>query len=55
MTQYKVLSDNLAGHAQGATISEDDLVDVNIAALLDGGHLATIGAKQQSKTDDKDK
>ena len=55
MAQYKVLSENLDGFAKDATVNDDDLAGFNVAALIAGGHLATIVVKQPSKTDDKDK
>ena len=35
--KYTVLSDNLAGHEQGDTVTEKSLAGANIEAL--GGHL----------------
>jgi len=56
MTAYRILSDNCTLGKQGETISADDLNDVNVDALLDGGHLAEVNVKipkQDMKESDK--
>lgn len=40
MASYKVLSDDLVGHAAGDTVTDQDLEGCNIAALVEAGHLA---------------
>lgn len=49
MRQFKVTSENFAGRAYGATVDESDLVDLNVEALVEGGHLAIIGKPSPSK------
>jgi hypothetical protein len=51
MTTYKILSDNTTLGKQGATVSDSDLVGLNVDALLSGGHIepANISAKKQDK------
>jgi hypothetical protein len=39
MPTYQVASDKIAGLSFGATVTEDDLPGVNVAALIEGGHL----------------
>ena len=56
MANYKVMSENCTLGKQGETISADDLVGVNVDALLDGGHLAEVNVKvtkQDTKETDK--
>lgn len=56
MTAYRILSGNCTLGKQGETISADDLIDVNVDALLDGGHLAEVNVKipkQDTKESDK--
>jgi|NOAtaT_6_FD_contig_31_1919758_length_704_multi_5_in_0_out_0_1 hypothetical protein len=55
MAQYKVIASNLDSLAEGSIVSDDDLAGLNIAALLDGGHLATVAAKFTKIDDSKDK
>lgn len=55
MTQYKVIASNLDSLAEGSIVSDVDLEGLNVAALLEGGHLATIAQTKPTKTDDKDK
>jgi hypothetical protein len=49
MKQYKVLADNLSGHKQGDTVSENDLAGANVEALIQGEHIAEIGSKTSNK------
>jgi len=56
MPNYKVTSENCTLGAKGTNISGDDLEGLNVAALLDGGHLAEVNvkvSKQDSKESDK--
>lgn len=46
MKQFKVVSHKMPRFKQGDVISEDELVNANIQALLDGGHLSEVGGKQ---------
>lgn len=46
-TMFKVLSDNLAGHKAGDTITADDLEGVNIDALIEGGHITKASASKK--------
>lgn len=39
MKHYRVISNNLAGHQAGETVTDEDLAGANIAALIDGGHI----------------
>lgn len=48
MATYKVLTDNFAA-PQGATVTDDDLVGLNIEALIIGGHIKAEPTK--NKTD----
>lgn len=45
MANYKVISENCTLGAQGANISGDDLEGFNVAALVEGGHLAEVNVK----------
>ena len=52
MTQYKVISDNCTLGAQGATIDGTGIDEnINVAALVDGGHLAQIGSRVVKQDD----
>ena len=51
MATYKVVSKRLVGLAEGATVSDTDLDGANIAALIDGGHLAPIGSRPLKKNE----
>jgi len=56
MANYKILSDNFVLGKQGTNISGDDLEGLNVAALIEGGHLAEVNVKvlkQDSKESDK--
>jgi hypothetical protein len=56
MTSYKILSDRLTIGKQGQTIDADALDGANIQALVDGGHIAIVSAKQTPEnTESKDK
>ena len=39
MTKYEVISDNLANHEKGDTVTAKQLAGANIEALLEGGQL----------------
>ena len=49
MASYKVTSDRIAGKKLGETVTDSDLVDVNIAALVDGGHLEAVRVAKPDK------
>jgi len=56
MTSYKIISDRLTIGKQGQTFDDDALNGANIQALIDGGHIAIVSAKQTSEnTESKDK
>jgi len=50
MAQYKVVSAKLSGKNPGDLISDDELVGVNVDALIEGGHIAP--ASKNKKNDD---
>ena len=39
MTNYEELSENLANHQKGDTVTAKQLPGANIEALIEGGHL----------------
>jgi hypothetical protein len=49
MASYKVTSDRIAGKKLGEMVTDSDLVDVNIAALVDGGHLEAVRVAKPDK------
>jgi hypothetical protein len=53
MTTYVVTSD-LLSRKRGETFTDDELPGVNIAALLDGGHLQEQKQTGQKATDNKE-
>ena len=53
MTTYRVLSENCTLGKQGDTVTDDQLDGVNVAALVDGGHLAEVSVRV-SKTELKE-
>jgi hypothetical protein len=56
MSSYKIISDRLTIGKQGQSIDADALDGANIQALIDGGHIAIVSAKQTSEnTESKDK
>lgn len=46
---YKVLSDNLAGHAAGDVVTEEQLEGANIDALIEGGHITKNTTKKKEE------
>jgi hypothetical protein len=54
MAQFKVVSSRLAGHPQGSLVSETDLEGANISALVEAGHIASIGSKPSKIKDQKE-
>lgn len=55
MTTYRIISDNTSLGKPGDTVNDAQLVDLNVAALVDGGHIEPIAAKQpKSKDQDKE-
>lgn len=54
MAQFKVVSSRLAGHPQGSLISETDLEGANISALVEAGHIASIGSKPSKIKEQKE-
>jgi hypothetical protein len=57
MAQYRVISSLMPAFKQGDLVSDDDLAGLNVAALIEGGHLDTVqtAAKQTKQDDAKDK
>jgi hypothetical protein len=49
MATYKVISDNFAKGAKGSTVSDADLEGFNISALIEGGHIAEVKGKSETK------
>lgn len=47
MAQYKVLSDNFAYGAKGDTVDSAVLEGSNIAALVEGEHIAEVSIKKK--------
>jgi hypothetical protein len=47
--KYTVLSDNLAGHTQGDTVTDKSLAGANIEALVEGGHLKPENPPKKEK------
>jgi len=45
--KYEVVSDNLANHKKGDTVSAKQLPGANIAALIEGGHLKDNNPKKE--------
>ncbi len=52
MANYVVTSDRLSGFKRGDTVSDKDLVGVDVEALVDAGHLSTQTTKKSGKTKD---
>jgi len=48
MSKYEVISDNLAGHDKGDTVTAKQLSDVNIEALI-GVHLKETNPTKKEK------
>lgn len=49
MATYKITSDNFAKGVKGSTVSDSDLEGLNIPALIEGGHLAEVKGKSETK------
>lgn len=51
MATYKISSDNTELGAKGTTVSESDLVGLNVDALVAGGHLepVSISSRKEKK------
>lgn len=49
MASYKITSDRIAGKKRGDTVTDSDLVGVDIAALVDGGHLEAARVVKSDK------
>jgi len=47
-----VTSDRLGGFKRGDTVTDKDLENVDVEALIDGGHLSTQSTKKSGKTKD---
>lgn len=55
MASYKVLSDNFAAGKQNEVLDSSALDGCNIAALIEGGHLAEVNTKSKSVTSEQEK
>lgn len=54
-TNYRIISDCTSLGKPGDTVSDAALDGLNVAALVEGGHIEPIAAKQtKSKDQDKD-
>jgi len=54
--QFKVLSDKCSLGKKGATVTIDENSELNVAALVQGGHIAPVAAKPTTKeTDEQEK
>jgi len=52
MAKYTVTSRRtVAGHQPGDTVDDKDLAEVNVAALIAGGHLSPLRSKPVSKVE----
>lgn len=49
MNTYKVTSDNFTYGAKGATVAENELAGLDLAMLIQAGHLEPINAKSSKK------
>ena len=51
MATYKISSDDTTPGSKGATVSDNDLEGLNVAALVAGGHLepVSISSKKEKK------
>jgi hypothetical protein len=54
MATYKVTSDNFTLAPKGASVSDADLQDLNIDALISGGHIQEQGKLPTPKTESKE-
>lgn len=54
MTTFRIISDSTSLGKPGDTVNDNDLVGLNVDALVEGGHLEPIAAKQH-KPKDQDK
>jgi hypothetical protein len=52
MANYKVVTDRVAGKAAGDTVTDDELSGINVAALIEAGHIV---GETQPKTQKADK
>lgn len=49
---YTVTSDRFAGFKRGDTVTDKDLVGVDVEALVEAGHLSTQSTKKSGKNKD---
>jgi hypothetical protein len=54
MATYKVTSDRFALAPRGATVSDTELQDLNIDALVAGGHIQEQAKTPTTKTETKE-
>lgn len=52
MATYKVLTDNCVLGKVGATVTEAELEHLNLAALVEAGHIAPTSAKQAKSSNE---
>lgn len=56
MTQYKLISDRLSIGTAGDIVDDKALADLNVAALIEGGHIELAQpVKQSSKSINEEK
>lgn len=53
MANFKIASNKIAGREAGSVVRDTDLVGVNIAALVEAGHLLPVSGREakQDKTE----
>jgi hypothetical protein len=49
MATYKVTSDRVDGKKRGDTLHDSDLAGVNVAALVEGGHIEAVRSGKPEK------
>ena len=54
MTTYKISSDNTELGAKGTTVSESDLIGLNVDALVAGGHLEPVSISSRKEKKEQD-
>lgn len=54
MTTYKISSDNTELGVKGTTVSESDLVGLNVDALVAGGHLEPVSISSRKEKKEQD-
>lgn len=49
VAEYQVASNKVAGLSFGDVVSDDDLLGVNVAALVEGGHLVPKALRKPAR------